>query len=169
MTDGSYVFDETPFCGYPESVSVLDLPSFVVHNEDSSDFLIPQTSDLGLIGEYTASIKSAISVPDDFSKASFTEWADAYEFKIFVEPCRIDAYEAVLVAGPITYRVGEPAVTDGAYSFLQTPACGYPESLTVTDLPAWVAHNEDAAEFTIAENGDVSLIGEHVATIKSEI
>ena len=65
ITDGLYVFDEDPVCNYPENVTLTNLPSFVTHNEASSDFTIPQTGDLSLLGEYTVTIKSAICVPDD--------------------------------------------------------------------------------------------------------
>ena len=65
LTDGLYVFDEDPVCNYPETVTLNNLPTFVTHNEASSDFTIPQTGDLSLLGEYTVTIKSAICVPDD--------------------------------------------------------------------------------------------------------
>ena len=72
MTDGHYIFDEDPVCNYPEIVTVTNLPNFANHNEPSSDFTIPQNSDLDLIGEYTVTLKSEIHVPDDHSKATYT-------------------------------------------------------------------------------------------------
>ena len=47
--------------------------------------------------------------------------------------------------------------------------CNYPETVTLTDLPSWVTHNTVSDDFTIPLNTDLSLIGEHVVTIKSEI
>ena len=47
--------------------------------------------------------------------------------------------------------------------------CNYPETVTLTDMPSWVTHNTVSDDFTIPLNTDLSLIGEHVVTIKSEI
>ena len=58
MTDGFYEFDEDPVCNYPETVTLTNLPNFVIHNEESSDFTIPQTGDLSLLGQYTVTIRS---------------------------------------------------------------------------------------------------------------
>ena len=41
LTDGRYVFDEVPFCGYSETITLEGLPSFVTHNVSTSDFTIP--------------------------------------------------------------------------------------------------------------------------------
>ena len=38
---GMYIFDEDPVCNYPETVILTDLPAFITHNEDSSDFTLP--------------------------------------------------------------------------------------------------------------------------------
>ena len=65
LTDGYYVFDETPVCNYPETVTVTNLPDFANHNESSSDFTIPQNNNLDLIGEYIVTLRSEIQVPDD--------------------------------------------------------------------------------------------------------
>ena len=66
------MFDEDPVCNYPETVTLTNLPSFVVHNEPSSDFTIEKNTDLGIIGGYTATIYSEIKVPDDHTKLTFT-------------------------------------------------------------------------------------------------
>ena len=137
LTDGIYKFDEVPFCGYPETVTLRDLPAFVNHNLASSDFTIPQNSDLGIIGEYTANIKSQITVPNDYTQSTFTDWPVQYDFKIYVEPCIVNTYVSTQDAGPLTYRVGDPALTDGPYEFTEDPVCNYPETVTFTDLPAW--------------------------------
>ena len=150
-------------------MTLQDLPAFVNHNLGSSDFTIPQNSDLDLIGEYTASIKSQISVPDDYTQSTFTEWPVQYDFKIYVEPCIVNTYVSTLDAGPITYRIGDPDITDGPYIFTEDPVCNYPETVTLTDLPLWAQHNENTSDFTIPQTGDLSLIGEHVVTISSEI
>ena len=40
FTDGSYIFDESPVCNYPETVIISNLPSFMTHDENNSDFTI---------------------------------------------------------------------------------------------------------------------------------
>ena len=56
MTAGYYEFEQTPACGYDQSITVADLPIFATHNAGSLDFTIPQTSDGGLTGEYTVTV-----------------------------------------------------------------------------------------------------------------
>ena len=68
MTSSQYTFDESPPCQYPETVTLTNLPSFVTHNLATSDFTIPQTFDLSLIGEYKVHIRSEISIPNGFTK-----------------------------------------------------------------------------------------------------
>ena len=84
MTDGFYVFDEDPVCNYPESVTLTDLPNFVTHNEGSSDFTIPQTGDLSLLGEYPVTIRSEICIPDDHTQNSCRSKFVKYEFIIIM-------------------------------------------------------------------------------------
>ena len=60
MTDGPYEFQQTPMCGYTETVTLTNLPSFADHNTASADFTIPASSVLSLIGEYIVTIKSVI-------------------------------------------------------------------------------------------------------------
>ena len=80
LTDGFYVFDEDPVCNYPETVTLTNLPSFATHNEDSSDFTIPQTGDLSLLGEYPVRIRSEICVPDDHTQNTCKAMFKEYEF-----------------------------------------------------------------------------------------
>jgi len=82
MTDGLYVFDEDPVCNYSETVTLTDLPTFATHNEASSDFTIPQTGDLDLLGEYTVKIRSEICVPDDHTNDSCSPFVSEYDFTI---------------------------------------------------------------------------------------
>ena len=60
MSLGKYIFTEDPVCQYPETVTLTNLPSFVEHNESTSDFSIPHNADLSLIGSYVVTIKSEI-------------------------------------------------------------------------------------------------------------
>ena len=87
---GSYSFDEVPLCGYPETVTLTNLPLFVTHNEVSSDFSVPQSTDLSLIGEYTVNIKSEIQVPNDQTKSTFTTHEVNYDFLVIIDPCSVN-------------------------------------------------------------------------------
>ena len=47
--------------------------------------------------------------------------------------------------------------------------CGYSETVTVKNLPAFALHNQATSDFTILKNNDPSLLAEYVVTLKSEI
>jgi len=169
-TDGFYVFDEDPVCNYPEIVTLTNLPPFVTHNEGSSDFTIPQTTDLSLLGEYTVSLKSEICVPDDYTKGNCTPFAVEYDFKVIMEPCLVSTYLATKEVGDISYNIGADGLVNiGLYEFTEDPVCQYPETVTFVDLPDWITHNEDTSDFTLPKNTDLSLIGSYPVTIRSEI
>ena len=169
-TDGLYTFDEDPVCNYPETITLTDLPTFVTHNESTSDFTIPLTDDLSLLGEYTVTIKSEICVPDDHSKATCTPFIVEYDFVVVMQPCLVDSYEATQEVGDITYSIGaEGLLNVGQYIFTEDPVCQYPETVTLTDLPTFIEHNESTKDFTLPQNSDLSLIGSYLVTIRSEI
>ena len=84
LTDGVYEFKEDPVCNYPQSVTLTSLPSFVQHNEQSSDFTIPKNTDLNIIGGYTVKIRSEISKPDDHTKSSYTTMFVEYDFELHI-------------------------------------------------------------------------------------
>ena len=119
LTDGLYVFDEDPVCGYPETVTVTNLPAWATHNEASADFTIPSNSDLSLIGAYTVTLRSEICTPDDYTGATCSVLFVEYDFTIFIEPCIITSYVDSLNPGVIEYFIGEPALTAGGYGFTQ--------------------------------------------------
>ena len=80
-----YAFEQVPaICGYPETVTVTNLPAFATHNLAAKDFSLSQITDLSLIGEYTVTIRSEIEVPDDYTLSSATTFFDEYQFKIYV-------------------------------------------------------------------------------------
>ena len=105
ITLGDYIFDEVPPCGYTETVTITNLPPFATHNEPTSNFSI-ETSDLADIGAYVVTIRSEIQVPTDFTQTSFTTFFVEYDFTIFVEPCLITDYFAIIEVPDISYNVG---------------------------------------------------------------
>ena len=65
---------------------------------------------------------------------------DEYDLIIYVKPCIVDSYVDTVTVGVIYYNIGAPTITDGPYEFKQSPMCGYPETLTVTNLPGFARH-----------------------------
>ena len=169
LTDGFYQFDETPVCNYPETVTVTNLPVWTTHNEPSSDFTIPQNPDLSLIGEYTVTLRSEICVPTDYSQADCTVMFVEYDFLIQVEECIVNDYTADQVIGTISYNIGAPTLTTPMYTFTEDPPCYYPETVFVTNMPAFMTHDEAASDFTIPQMFDLSLLGSYTMTLRSEI
>ena len=165
-----YVFDEDPVCNYPETVTLTNLPVFVTHNAPTTDdFTVPYSDNLDIIGSYVVTIRSEISVPDDYTKTTFTTMFDEHDFVVFIEPCLVSTYEATKQVIAIVYNVNQETLTDGHYIFDEDPVCNYPETVTVTNLPPWANHNEGTSDFTIPQNNDLDLIGEYTVTLKSEI
>lgn len=92
LTAGDYIFDENPQCGYPETVTITNLPVWATHNEPTSDFTIPKQTSLALLGFYTARIRSEIQVPTDYTQTVFTTLFVEYDFFIQVEECVVTSY-----------------------------------------------------------------------------
>ena len=101
--------------------------------------------------------------------ASYTTMFAEYDFVILIEPCLVSTYTDTTTITQIVYNIGAFDLTDGLYVFDEDPVCNYPETVTLTDLPVFVTHNLDSSDFTIPQNGDLSLLGEYTVNIKSEI
>ena len=165
-----YVFDEQPVCEYPETVTLTNLPAFLSHNAPGTDdFSLPSQSDLSFIGSYVVTIRSEIQVPDDYTNSVFTTKFVEYDFTVFIEPCVVNTYSDTLKVTLIEYFIGDPTLVDGKYMFEQDPFCGYDETVTVSNVPAFAVHNDVSADFSVPTNSDLSLIGEYIITIRSEI
>ena len=167
--DGAYSFGEDPICNYAETVTVTNLPAFVTHNLATADFTIDYVDDLSLVGEYIVTIRSEICVPDDYTGATCTVLADEYDFSIYINPCLVTAYTDTTTVTVISYNIGAPDLTDGLYVFDEDPVCNYPETVTVTNLPAFMLHNEPVSDFTVTQVTDLALLGEYTVTLRSEI
>ena len=147
------------------------MPDFINHNEDTSDFDLPATSDLDLIGEYTVTIRSEIEVPDDPSGTTTTTMFVEYDFTIFVEPCIVNTYTATQEVADISYNIGANELLNvSPYVFDEDPVCNYPETVTLTNLPIFVTHNGPASDdFSVPYNNDLAIIDSYTVTIRSEI
>ena len=81
----------------------------------------------------------------------------------------MNTYTADATITEIAYNVGAPTLKSPIYSFVEDPACFYPETVTLTGLPDFVTHNEDSKDFTIERVSDMSLEGTYQAQITSKI
>ena len=86
-----------------------------------------------------------------------------------MQPCLVTSYDATKVITSIVYNVNQANLTAGNYQFDESPVCNYPETVTVTNLPAWAQHNIASSDFTIPQNGNLSLVGSYTVTLRSEI
>jgi hypothetical protein len=94
LTSPSYIFDESPVCNYPETVTVTDLPAFMTHNTASAKFTLPSTSNLALIGKYTFTVRSEINVPNDYTMTTTTVMFKEEIVTVYVVPCTVNTYTA---------------------------------------------------------------------------
>ena len=91
-----YVFDESPICNYPETVTVTGLPTFMVFDEPNARFELPETADLSLIGIYTFVVRSEIEVPEDYTMSTTRIMFVEETVTVTVNPCQVDTYEATV-------------------------------------------------------------------------
>lgn len=150
-------------------MTLTNLPAFIKHQEPTSDFTLPQNTDLALIGSYVVTIRSSISKPDDYRGATFTQMFVEYTFTIFVEPCLITSYVATLEVADIRYNIGGASLLNvSPYIFDEAPVCNYPETVTLTNLPTFARHNAPASDdFSLPKTADLALLGAYTVKIKS--
>lgn len=82
----------------------------------------------------------------------------------------MSSYDVTTYAADITYFLGTPDMKNvSPYLFTQNPDCGYAETVTLTNLPAYVTHDGTVKDFSVPENYDLSLIGQQTVVIRGEI
>ena len=69
-----------------------------------------------------------------------------------MEECLVSTYTADQKITKISYNIGAPDLTSMKYSFVENPPCSYPETVFLTNLPAFVNLNEGTSDFTIPKN-----------------
>ena len=90
LTQGPYGFEASPSnCGHEPTVTIAGLPPFFTHDPLNRMFTVPSTTDETMIGSYTVAIVGAISVRDDSSATTETEYSHAQTFVIYIEPCQV--------------------------------------------------------------------------------
>ena len=95
---------------------------------------------MALIGEYTVTLRSEIQIPTDYSKTNYITLFVEYNFVIQIEECVIASYAATQLVPDLTMIIGDPELLSSVYIFDESPVCNYPETVTVTGLPAWTLH-----------------------------
>ena len=94
--------------------------------------------------------------------------AISYEFLVTINPCTT----TVTVNSPsnkITYTIGDNTLTDGTYSFTQTPNCGYIVFVDLTNLPAHVLHQKNSKDFRIPKTEDRKLEGTETVNVRGYV
>lgn len=141
----------------------------MTYNDASNDFTIEHSNDLALIGSFEVRIQSQISVPVDHSKADLkTLSSELLTMTVKVEPCTLLNYDAKPL-DKLSFTIGEPDTFSDQYAFIQTPACGYAENVTIIGLPDFIEHRAESRDFAIRQTLDHALHGNYTVTIKSEI
>jgi len=141
----------------------------MVYDKQNAKFNLPQTADLSIIGIYSFVIRSEIEVPNDYTMATKRIMFKEETVTVRINPCQVSTYTATKQVVSITYRIGDPDLIDGAYAFSESPICGYPETVTVTNLPSWAIHLSADKKFKIPSTRDLALIGSYTVTMRGEI
>ena len=68
-----------------------------------------------------------------------------------MEPCLVSMYTDTVTVPDISYNIGAPSLINvGPYLFDESPVCNYPETVTLSNLPAFVTHNAPiTADFSL--------------------
>ena len=76
--------------------------------------------------------------------------AAEYDFNIIVESCIVGDYTATQKVPGINYNIGAPSLTNiGQYIFDEDANCNYQETVTFSNLPNFISHNEATSDFTL--------------------
>ena len=145
ITSEINAFVQNPKCGYPETLSITEVPWFVSHDKSSFSFTVPYMSVNDSVGAYSVRIRNSISVPNDATKVSSTPYEVDYTLKIYISPCAVKSYTQTRTVGIITYPISSPTLTSPSYLFSQSPDCDYSQTITVTGLPSFMTHNTATA------------------------
>ena len=92
----------------------------------------------------------------------------SYTFKVTIDPCLTD-FTLNQPTTTITYTIGDTDMTDGTYSYTQTPDCKYGEFVELTNLPFFVMHNTATKDFTIFQTENRSLKGTYTVSKRGYI
>lgn len=138
LTTSSYEFEQVPDCQY--IINYSESPGFahVEYREPRRDFRVSKTIDLSLIGSYDITVNAEVTHFTDSSKSDTVTVLTPMTFTLFIEPCVVTDYVDTTTIIEIYYPLGTPDLTDGYYVFDEVPGfCGYPETVTLTNLPAF--------------------------------
>jgi hypothetical protein len=96
------------------------------HDIGPASFYLPKSVDLSLLGEYTFTIRSEITVPDDYTMTTSTVIFVEEIVTVYVEPCFVDTYIDTIRVADITYNIAVDDKNYSHYEFDETPFCNYP-------------------------------------------
>ena len=82
-------------------------------------------------------------------------------------PCQVQYLLPRSIVQNITFPFGSnTSITTNAYSFAESPYCGYNQTITFTGLPSFVIHNPKDKTFTVM---GPAILGTYTVVILSEI
>ena len=169
VTFGPYEFAQSPDCGYPVTITFVNLDeTFINHDPVLREFTIQQTDDLTKLGIYQVGVRATFDQPD--YTGAVTPVSNLLEFDLTVRPCTVTSFDITSdIVGPVRYVLGTPDLDFGPYGFQQTPDCGYAETVIFQDLPLGpsLIHDSVNQDFTIVENSDNDLVGVYNVEIEA--
>ena len=92
----------------------------------------------------------------------------SYTFKVTINPC-LTTFSANVMPSTISYTIGDADLTDGTYSFTQTPDCMYGEFVDLTNLPFFTLHNTGTKDFTVFQTENRALKGSYTVSLRGYI
>ena len=133
--------------------------------------IFPQSTDHSRVGIYPVTLTSSVSIPDDYTYTTFTEYSITEDFDLFVEPCRTTSVTSLSTIADLSYDIGAPGgVASQSYSFAQEPAdCDYEIEIIITGLEPFMVHDEFSQTIIVPETSDSSLEGTYLVTIEGRV
>ena len=87
------------------------------------------------------------------------------QFYVQVDPCPLEALDAVIESDKVEYLIGSGELRTQAYQFIQTPAsCNYIGEYLSPDLPSFMTWDPETLELVI-NTDDEGNIGEYFVTL----
>ena len=178
MTSNTYSFQASAQCNSDAlTISVTNLPNFMIHNKASSDFTINRVDNTNLIGTYTVSITCSLQVIDDPFLNTFSEISHEYDFTVEVlDPCeaseivdfKVNDMHRFVGQSPIAQSlpVVQDTVSQSYGSMDGETFCGERKYEVVEELPVFLEFDQVEKKLTLTP-GSESESGEYTLTLKA--
>lgn len=119
------------------------------------------------MGTYRVVVQSQFNQP--IISGTSKPFSNTFEFTFVVDPCQVASFSPDDTITTINYTLGQAGFTFGPYSFVQSPECGYAESVEVTGLPSFIAHSAATNQFALTSTEDFAATQTYSVTVTSTI